>query len=587
MNDSTLDTRAGRRDSRRPIVVLLVDDQTFVGAAVGQLLESESDIELHCCLSAVNAIAMANQIAPTRHPSGSRHAGHRRADAGPVVSSQSADGRGRRSSCSRATTTPGRGPGRWPQGADGYLVKLPPKAELIACIRHHASRSAGGGDTLDLAVIDRFHEAGAPDFTRRLIDQFIREAGARVGTLKEAAGRADAHALNATAHSLKGSSMIMGASRLAALCAQVEDQMAVTPGGEVAAALMAEIDQELVRVQRALTAQKRRTRSRMSSHGFVGDLLIRAGVVDAAGLALGLEAQSRQHDDAGTGAGRSRSRRRIRRSPRPSRRRCTSSISTASRPRSARTSSALLPAAFCQKRGVAPLGFDGNVAARRGHRSDGLFGASGRGVPHRQESGRGRGHRRRGSSSCFASCTPRPIARRPTTCSSRGKPAGEVEASNDGEYDLVDPASLAKDIQLPPIVKLVNLILSDAAKAGASDVHIEPHETHAAGPAARRRAAARRADHSAPSPGRDALAPQDHVGDGHRRAPQAAGRPQPAAVRGTAHRSARVDDADAVRREDRHPAAEHRQGDPADRSARPVAGEPAADAVVPVATRRG
>ena len=29
----------------------------------------------------------------------------------------------------------------------------------------------------------------------------------------------------------------------------------------------------------------------------------------------------------------------------------------------------------------------------------------------------------------------------------------------------------------PPIVQLVNLILSDAAKAGASDVHIEPHET--------------------------------------------------------------------------------------------------------------
>ena len=28
----------------------------------------------------------------------------------------------------------------------------------------------------------------------------------------------------------------------------------------------------------------------------------------------------------------------------------------------------------------------------------------------------------------------------------------------------------------PPIVRLVNLVLSDAAKAGASDVHIEPHE---------------------------------------------------------------------------------------------------------------
>ena len=105
-------------------------------------------------------------------------------------------------------------------------------------------------------MIGVFREAGAPDFTRRLIDQFINEACARVGTLKEAAGRADAQALHAIAHSLKGSSMIMGASRLAALCAQVEEQVATAPGGEVAPALMAEIDDELVRVQHALTAQK-------------------------------------------------------------------------------------------------------------------------------------------------------------------------------------------------------------------------------------------------------------------------------------------------------------------------------------------
>jgi len=56
-------------------------------------------------------------------------------------------------------------------------------------------------------------------------------------------------------------------------------------------------------------------------------------------------------------------------------------------------------------------------------------------------------------------------------------PAGEVEPSVENEYDLVDPATLAKDINLPPIVRLVNLILSNAAKAGASDVHIEPQET--------------------------------------------------------------------------------------------------------------
>jgi PleD family two-component response regulator len=141
------------------------------------------------------------------------------------------------------------------EGAKGFLVKLPPKAELIACIRHHAGRSAGGSDTLDPAVMEGIREAGAPDFARRLIDQFINEAGTRVRALKEAAGRADARALNATAHSLKGSSMIMGATRLAALCAQVEDQVAM-PGGEVTPALMTEIDQELVRVEHALAAQR-------------------------------------------------------------------------------------------------------------------------------------------------------------------------------------------------------------------------------------------------------------------------------------------------------------------------------------------
>src|SRR6266550_5269314 len=170
MIDPTLDTLPWRSDTRRPIVVLLVDDQAFVGAAVGLLLESESDIELHCCLHALNAIALANQIAPTLvlqdlvmpeidgltlvH---SFRTNPETAGTPVIVLSGNDDAATR----ARALA----------EGAKGYLVKLPPKAELIACIRHHASRSAGGTDTLDLAVIGVFHEAGAPDFTRRLIDQ--------------------------------------------------------------------------------------------------------------------------------------------------------------------------------------------------------------------------------------------------------------------------------------------------------------------------------------------------------------------------------------------------------------------------------
>ena len=56
------------------------------------------------------------------------------------------------------------------------------------------------------------------------------------------------------------------------------------------------------------------------------------------------------------------------------------------------------------------------------------------------------------------------------------RPEGEVESAG-VESDLVDAATLVKDTNLPPIVRLVNLILSDAAKAGASDIHIEPQES--------------------------------------------------------------------------------------------------------------
>lgn len=53
---------------------------------------------------------------------------------------------------------------------------------------------------------------------------------------------------------------------------------------------------------------------------------------------------------------------------------------------------------------------------------------------------------------------------------------GEVETVGDSEIEVIDPAKLAKDTQMPPVVRLVNLILSGAAKAGASDIHMEPKE---------------------------------------------------------------------------------------------------------------
>lgn len=54
-------------------------------------------------------------------------------------------------------------------------------------------------------------------------------------------------------------------------------------------------------------------------------------------------------------------------------------------------------------------------------------------------------------------------------------PEGQVEAVDESD-DAVDEAELAKRTNLTPVVRLVNLILSGAAKHGASDIHIEPKE---------------------------------------------------------------------------------------------------------------
>jgi CheY-like chemotaxis protein len=260
MMDSAPDSPLSASHGRRKIVVLLVDDQAFVGAAVRLLLASEPDIELHCCLASADAIAFANRIDPTivlqdlvmpgidglTLVQSYRH-NPQTADTPVIVLSGNDDDATR----ARALAA----------GADGYLVKLPGKADLIACIRQHGSRQPNVVDapdtldtvaTIDSSVIAGFLDAGAPDFTRMLISQFMQEAGTRVAALREAAASADAHGVKTAAHSLRGSSQIMGASRLGQLCAQVEDQLTPTLRGEVSPVLFASIDQELARVLQAM-----------------------------------------------------------------------------------------------------------------------------------------------------------------------------------------------------------------------------------------------------------------------------------------------------------------------------------------------
>src|SRR6185503_20757999 len=50
---------------RPPIIVLLIDDQPFVGLAIKRLLGSDTEITVHCCHAANEALDAAVSVRPS------------------------------------------------------------------------------------------------------------------------------------------------------------------------------------------------------------------------------------------------------------------------------------------------------------------------------------------------------------------------------------------------------------------------------------------------------------------------------------------------------------------------------------------
>jgi type IV pilus assembly protein PilB len=219
----------------------------------------------------------------------------------------------------------------------------------------------------------------------------------------------------------------------------------------------------------------------MNTHGPLADALLRSGVVDAAGLARALEAHASRPATTTTLG------------------RVISDLGLADEDAVARALAAalrldyhdapaandsalstLLPLEFCRKRRTFPVALQGrilrvavtdpldlavlqDVEFRTGKKTMPV-------VVTQQWLERALG--------VDEPAAPAPVEPQPTPYDllHEVEPAGELEAA-ERELDVVDPALLAKDTNLPPIVRLVNLILSDAAGAGASDIHIEPQES--------------------------------------------------------------------------------------------------------------
>jgi DNA-binding response OmpR family regulator len=228
--------------------ILLVDDQRFVGLALARLLDGEPGLELHCCERGAEAEAAADRIRPAlilqdlvmpdvdgltlvrafRRRASTAHT--------PVIVLSGNDDASTRERALAA-------------GAVDYLVKLPAKDVLLACLDRHLSAAAGtpaavtaaaataGDDALDALDADflaDYREEGAadPDATlRALLDVFLRDAASLMDVMRGAAAAGDADAVRRVAHALKGCALAAGARALAAVSAELETgTLAPDPG---------------------------------------------------------------------------------------------------------------------------------------------------------------------------------------------------------------------------------------------------------------------------------------------------------------------------------------------------------------------
>ncbi len=122
-------------------------------------------------------------------------------------------------------------------GMDEYISK-PVQAEELRAALEAVGAEVGAGyeaaddetaiepetpevEGIDLKVLHDLHRL-RPNMVRELVDNFLTTAGHRVAAIRRAVQRADDQALRRVAHSLKGSSGTLGATRLAEICSELE-----------------------------------------------------------------------------------------------------------------------------------------------------------------------------------------------------------------------------------------------------------------------------------------------------------------------------------------------------------------------------
>jgi len=110
--------------------------------------------------------------------------------------------------------------------------------------------------TLDPLSLANLHELAEGDasFLKEIFETFISDASENIGVMRQAVDESDASLLKKTAHTLKGSSSILGAQSMAGICKRLE---AIGDSGSIveATALIEQLVEEFSHVTLALETE--------------------------------------------------------------------------------------------------------------------------------------------------------------------------------------------------------------------------------------------------------------------------------------------------------------------------------------------
>ncbi len=145
-----------------------------------------------------------------------------------------------------------------PEELDAALERWIPRSDEETLASEEATDGAGASpddttDPLDRRVIEGLFELGGPELVAELSDLFLEDVPPRLEALREAIGSGDAPSVGQVAHALKGSSGNMGATRMASICAELEE-VGVSEDLTKAPKLLDQLEAEFSRVHPALLA---------------------------------------------------------------------------------------------------------------------------------------------------------------------------------------------------------------------------------------------------------------------------------------------------------------------------------------------